>query len=51
MRSSHVEQIEIRRPLTARQSEVLRGILDGLANKEIAWKLKLSESSIKAANP
>lgn len=36
------------RPLTQRQSEVLRGILDGLANKEIAWKLKTSESSVKA---
>ncbi len=36
------------RPLTVRQAEVLRGILDGLANKEIAWKLKTSESSVKA---
>ena len=36
------------RPLTTRQCEVLRGILDGLANKEIAWKLKVSESSVKA---
>jgi two-component system, NarL family, nitrate/nitrite response regulator NarL len=36
------------RPLTARQREVLRGILDGLANKEIAWKLGTSESSVKA---
>jgi len=36
------------RPLTARQSEVLRGILDGLTNKEIAWKLKTSETSVKA---
>jgi DNA-binding NarL/FixJ family response regulator len=35
-------------PLTRRQGEVLRGILDGLANKEIAWKLQASESSIKA---
>jgi DNA-binding NarL/FixJ family response regulator len=35
-------------PLTPRQSDVLRGILDGLANKEIAWKLKTSETSIKA---
>jgi DNA-binding NarL/FixJ family response regulator len=26
---------------------VLRGILDGLANKEIAWKLKTSETSVK----
>jgi two-component system, NarL family, nitrate/nitrite response regulator NarL len=36
------------RPLTPRQSEVLRSILDGLTNKEIAWKLKSSESSVKA---
>jgi two-component system, NarL family, nitrate/nitrite response regulator NarL len=35
-------------PLTSRQSEVLRGILDGLTNKEIAWNLKVSESSVKA---
>jgi two-component system, NarL family, nitrate/nitrite response regulator NarL len=34
--------------LTDRQSQVLRGILDGLANKEIAWTLKVSESSVKA---
>jgi len=27
---------------------VLSGILDGLTNKEIAWNLKVSESSIKA---
>jgi two-component system, NarL family, nitrate/nitrite response regulator NarL len=40
--------MERTRPLTARQSEVLRGILDGLANKEIAWKLRSSESSVKA---
>jgi len=41
--------LERTRPLTARQSEVLRGILNGLANKEIAWKLKVSETSVKAA--
>lgn len=35
-------------PLTERQREVLRGILDGLTNKEIASKLHTSESSIKA---
>jgi two-component system, NarL family, nitrate/nitrite response regulator NarL len=39
---------ERQRPLTARQSEVLRGILDGLTNKEIALRLKVSESSVKA---
>lgn len=36
------------RPLTSRQQDVLSGILDGLTNKEIAWNLKVSESSIKA---
>ena len=36
------------KPLTARQSEVMRGILDGLTNKEIASKLNTSESSVKA---
>jgi DNA-binding NarL/FixJ family response regulator len=39
---------ETARPLTARQSEVMRGILDGLTNKEIAFKLKSSETSVKA---
>jgi DNA-binding NarL/FixJ family response regulator len=48
-RGARAEQVEHQRPLTSRQSEVMRGILDGLANKEIAWKLKVSESSIKAA--
>ena len=36
------------RPLTERQHEVMRGILDGLTNKEIALKIKSSESSVKA---
>ncbi len=35
-------------PLTPRQSAVLHGVLDGLANKEIAWKLDVSESSVKS---
>jgi len=35
-------------PLTERQREVLRGILDGLTNKEIGVRLRASESSIKA---
>lgn len=45
---SRTGKMESVRPLTERQIEVLRGILDGLANKEIAWKMKASESSIKA---
>lgn len=47
-RSAHGEKVEHQRPLTMRQHEVLRGILDGFTNKEIAWNLKVSESSIKA---
>jgi DNA-binding NarL/FixJ family response regulator len=48
-RRNRTEHMERARPLTARQSEVLRGILDGLANKEIAWKLNTSETAVKAA--
>ncbi|HEX4007815.1 MAG TPA: response regulator transcription factor [Acidobacteriaceae bacterium] len=40
--------VRTRRPLTERQKEVLAGILEGLRNKEIAWNLKVSESSVKA---
>jgi two-component system, NarL family, nitrate/nitrite response regulator NarL len=36
------------RPLTMRQFKALRGILDGLANKEIAEKMNISVSSVKA---
>lgn len=42
------ERTQGARALTPRQSEVLRGILDGLTNKEIAWNAKVSESSVKA---
>jgi DNA-binding NarL/FixJ family response regulator len=48
-RRARMELLERARPLTARQSTVLRGILDGLANKEIAARLEISESSVKAA--
>jgi DNA-binding NarL/FixJ family response regulator len=47
-RNQRREPFEHTLPLTSRQSEVLRGILDGLTNKEIAWNLKVSESSVKA---
>jgi DNA-binding NarL/FixJ family response regulator len=47
-RNTQAESLERTRPLTTRQSEVMRGILDGLTNKEIALKLNVSESSIKA---
>ena len=35
--------------LSARERAVLRGVVDGLANKEIATELQISESSVKAA--
>jgi two-component system, NarL family, nitrate/nitrite response regulator NarL len=36
------------RPLTRRQASALRGILDGLGNREIGERMSLSESSVKA---
>jgi two-component system, NarL family, nitrate/nitrite response regulator NarL len=45
---SRGEDAQRTQSLTVRQTAVLRGILDGLANKEIAWKLKTSETSVKA---
>lgn len=47
-RNARTEIATLSKPLTTRQQQVLRGILDGLANKEIAWKLNMSESSVKA---
>jgi len=47
-KSTPAENSERTRPLTARQNEVMRGVLDGLTNKEIALNLKVSESSVKA---
>ena len=34
--------------LSAREQDVLRGVLEGLSNKEIGHRLSLSESSVKA---
>jgi DNA-binding NarL/FixJ family response regulator len=36
-------------PFTERESQVLRGVLEGLSNKEIGARLGISESSVKAA--
>lgn len=40
--------VEERGSLTEREREVMRGVFDGLANKEIGSRLGVSESSIKA---
>lgn len=34
--------------LTGRELQVLQMVTDGLANKEIAWKLRISEKTVKA---
>jgi two-component system, NarL family, response regulator YdfI len=34
-------------PLTPRESEILNLLAGGLANKEIAWRLKISEHTVK----
>jgi DNA-binding NarL/FixJ family response regulator len=38
-----------RRPFTERENQVLQGVFQGLSNKEIAARLDISESSVKAA--
>jgi DNA-binding NarL/FixJ family response regulator len=37
------------RPFTERENQVLQGVFEGLGNKEIAARLDISESSVKAA--
>jgi DNA-binding NarL/FixJ family response regulator len=47
-RSSAASTAPATRPFSDRERRVLRGVLEGLANKEIGAQLRLSESSIKA---
>jgi len=47
--TTRTQSAEPARELTQRQHRVLRGILDGLSNKEIATQLDSSETSIKAS--
>jgi DNA-binding NarL/FixJ family response regulator len=47
--AASLEHQSAQRPLTDREHEVLRGVFEGLGNKEIAAKLGVSESSVKAS--
>ncbi len=47
--SGRSEQDRTLQPLTAREATVLRAVFEGLTNKEIAGRLHISESSVKAA--
>jgi two-component system, NarL family, nitrate/nitrite response regulator NarL len=42
------EETGVRRLLTEREQEVLRGIFEGLSNKEIAVQIGVSEGAVKA---
>jgi len=44
----HRQEPGFRKLLTEREQEVLRGLFEGLTNKEIAAQLEVSESAIKA---
>ena len=43
------ERPRYNRPFSERESQVLRGVLEGLSNKKIGVRLGISESSVKAA--
>ncbi len=43
------EKLSNRKAFTERESQVLRGVFEGLSNKEIGARLDVSESSVKAS--
>jgi DNA-binding NarL/FixJ family response regulator len=45
---AHVAQPSESEPLTAREQQVLRSVFEGLTNKEIAYRIGASQSSVKA---
>jgi DNA-binding NarL/FixJ family response regulator len=46
--SGRTEEHRTAQPLNARERAVLKGVFEGLTNKEIAGQLQISESSVKA---
>lgn len=47
-RSSETPDTPAQRPLTPREQHVLRGVCDGLTNKQIAAEIGVSEAAVKA---
>jgi DNA-binding NarL/FixJ family response regulator len=47
--SKHPERLGYHTLFTERESQVLRGVFEGLSNKEIGARIGISESSVKAA--
>lgn len=45
----HAGEQPARKPLTDRESAVLKGVFEGLSNKEIGAALNISEASVKSA--
>ena len=45
----HASDTNVRAPWTDREHQVLQGVFEGLANKEIGARLGISESAVKAA--
>jgi len=44
----HPDAARPKEPLTPREKDVLRSVFEGLTNKEIAYKIGVSQSSVKA---
>jgi len=47
--SGKTEEQRTAEPLSARERAVLKGVFEGLTNKEIGGQLQISEGSVKAA--
>jgi len=45
--SQHEGKVDVKPPLTKRQERVLRGLIDGLPNRDISAQLHVSEQTVK----
>jgi DNA-binding NarL/FixJ family response regulator len=46
--TSENDNLQARTPITGREQQVLRGVFEGLTNKEIGARVGVSESAVKA---